>query len=271
MTNKQESNVDFYTNLLTGKEARDVWGMDKRFSCEKIRQHPSILKHFVPLLKSLISAQDRVLDMDCGPGSFFSVVAPMCRELKGVDIVPVFIESANEYVKTSELINVSAHSYEELENHVGEGFDIILMIDVLHHVEDLDDFIATAEKMLKDNGKLLIFEPNRKNFLLFIMCFLDKNERQLLKMGNFSFYKKLLCKSFDVISCDYNAMLIGPSSRLFMAVAEMLEKSPRGILRIFLPKLVIVAQKRVLQQQIKQGGADVRNNKTVLGLRKQRL
>jgi len=146
-----KKNISFYTDLYSGKEKRGLWGKDNRFSPDKIAIHPSVEKYLIPILKKYISNQDKVLDYGCGPGSFFSVIAPFCSELIGVDVVPAFIEAANEYAKKTGLNNVSAYSFEELERRVGpEYFDVILMIDVIHHVEeDIAEFISRAEYMLK--------------------------------------------------------------------------------------------------------------------------
>ena len=91
---------------------------------------------------------------------------------------------------------------------------------------------------------VIIFEPNRLNPMLFLMCLLDRNERRLLKMGNFRYYIKLLKDSFhiNVITKDYNGLLIGPSSKIMLGMADMIERCFGGILRWLHPKLIIVAQ-----------------------------
>jgi len=72
----------------------------------------------------------------------------------------------------------------------------------------------------------------------------DKNERKLLKMGNFAYYRKILKDSFEIILEDYNALLIGPSSKFVLCITDMIEKSMGGILRWLNPKLVIIAHKK---------------------------
>ena len=118
MKEKESDNISFYTDLYTGKVSRNMFGIDYRFSPDKIAAHPSVQKHLIPILEKHISLSDKVLDLGCGPGSFFAVVAPRCSELIGVDIVPVFIEAANEYINKTGLKNSSAHNFADFEKTV---------------------------------------------------------------------------------------------------------------------------------------------------------
>jgi len=242
---KEKDNIYFYSNLLEGKETRGLWGKDRRFAPEKIAVNPSVLAYFLPIIQPWITEESKVLDFGCGPGSFFSVLSPLCQELYGIDVVPAFIDAANAHSINAGLKNASAHTYEELVNRVDhEYFDVVLMLDVIHHVENVNEVMNRAKRMLKPNGHLIVFEPNRRNPLLALMCLLDKNERTLLKMGNYPYYRKILGESgFTVVDHDWNAMLIGPDSSIARTIADKLENSPVKILRGFLPKMTITARR----------------------------
>ena len=150
---EKSDNILFYTDLFEGKEKRGLWGKNSRFSPEKIANHPSVRKYLIPIIKSTIRPSDKVLDFGCGPGSFFPVVAPHCLELKGIDVVPAFVEAANGYVNYAGIKNASAYSFEDLKSQVGlHYFDVIIMIDVIHHVENLEVFFEQVKQMLKRGG-----------------------------------------------------------------------------------------------------------------------
>ena len=70
--------------------------------------------------------------------------------------------------------------------------------------------MAEVIRVLKPDGLLLIFEPNKANPLLALMCVLDPNEHGLLKLGTFSSYRKLIGRRANIICKEYNGMLVGP-------------------------------------------------------------
>jgi SAM-dependent methyltransferase len=41
-----------------------------------------------------------------------------------------------------------------------ESFDNIVLFDVLHHLQDLSSFFSDAERVLKQDGRILLMEPN---------------------------------------------------------------------------------------------------------------
>lgn len=244
-SNKLTKTIEFYSNLMNGAETRGIWGKDSRFSPEKVAAHPSVAKFYTPIVAAHVNKTDKVLDFGCGPGTFFGVLAPLCAELKGLDVVPSFIDAANLVAQKYEVGRHAVADYETLVEQVGpDYFDAIIMTDVLHHTDSPRMLIEQAHFLLKPGGKLIIFEPNRLNILLFIMCLLDKNERGLLRMGNMSFYSKLVAEGFQVIASDWNAVLVGFSSRLALMIADFFQSFPFGILRWMLPKIYLVARKR---------------------------
>ena len=90
----------------------------------------------------------------------------------------------------------------------------------------------------------LVFEPNKANPLLALMCVLDSNEHGLLRLGTFSAYQNLIGNKANVISQEYNGMLVGPQSSSAVAIADFLSNSKRvNIFGWLSPKLFLVARK----------------------------
>lgn len=98
-------------------------------------------------------------------------------------------------------------------------------------------------RVLKRGGLLLIFEPNRLNPLLALLCALDKNEHGLLRLGTFAAYRKLLGARFAIEEEQYNGMLVGPEGAVSVAIADFVSGSGRTVFGWLSPKLFIAARK----------------------------
>jgi SAM-dependent methyltransferase len=238
-----EQTLSFYQGLAKGTKKRGIWGKEARFSSDLER--PSVLRHFVPLIRRYLSNTDHCLDLGCGPGGFLALMAPYCGHIVGADIVPDFIEECRRNIERKALRNASAVllAQEELPFESGE-FDKVIMIDTIHHLERHDTTMAEVFRVLKPGGMLLIFEPNKANPLLAVMCALDPNEHGLLRLGSFSAYRGLLGDAVRVVHQQYNGMLIGPQGRLALAIADFVSAPSRAkALGWLSPKLFIAARK----------------------------
>lgn len=235
----------FYEDLVNGKVTRSLWGKHRRFNSTAIAAKSSVKKHFVPFVARHVTGTDRVLDLGCGPGGFMLATAPLCRELVGADITPSFVEVANQSLAAAGLTNAKAELIEPGRIPFGDGtFDCILMVDTIHHLEDARVTMEDVHRVLRPGGTLLIFEPNKRNPALWLMCLLDSNEHGLLRLGTFSKYKALLQDNYQVVESSYNGLLIGPEGKLSEAIADAVA-SPKASqwLGWLSPKLFIAAQK----------------------------
>ena len=244
--NKSEETKNFYNDLVEGKVSRDLWGKEKRFSPEAIAHKESVKKYFISVVRPYLSKTDNVLDLGCGPGGFLSLIAPLCSKVLGADITPNFINECNAFIEKKQLMNASAIL-------IGSGvlpfpdssFDKILMVDTVHHLEDPAMTINEVSRVLKKDGLLLLFEPNKLNPLLCLMCCLDKNEHGLLKLGTKKKYRELLGARYDILTEQFNGLLIGPEGRVSLTLAEVLNASVLSKALGWLnPKIFIAAKKK---------------------------
>jgi len=156
-----------------------------------------------------------LLDFGCGPGTFIPIFASLCAEVKGIDVVPAFVEKANAIIKEKSIANAEACLLSDFSESVYENyFDYVLMIDVLHHMESPETGIAQAYRFLRPGGKLLILEQNRLNPLTFIVHLLDPNERKVIKIGSFKYYRKILADYFTIEEESYNPAILGGYSSI---------------------------------------------------------
>ena len=240
-----EQTKDFYENLVKGEHKRGLWGMEHRFDAEQIIQKPSVLKHFVGVIAPYLGQELNCLDLGCGPGGFLALMAPFCKQITGADIVPSFVEEAKETIKrrdignaTAQLLQPGALPFETA------SFDRVVMIDTIHHLEKHDETMAEVARVLKPGGLFLIFEPNKLNPLLALMCALDKNEHGLLRLGTFAAYKKLLKANFDIQHQEYNGVLVGPEGKTALAIADFVSKPGNKLFGWLSPKIFMAARKK---------------------------
>lgn len=239
-----EQTQDFYGDLVEGKQRRGLWGMENRFDAEAIASKPSVLRHFVPVVREHLDPGDRCLDLGCGPGGFLGLMAPLCGHIVGADIVAQFVDRSREMIEREGIPNAEVV-------HVPGGrlpfddasFDKVVLIDTIHHLEDVAATIDEVVRVLKPDGHLLVFEPNKGNIPLAVMCVLDRNERGLLPLGTFRSYRRVLGPRFSIEHEAYNGVLIGPEGKLSRAVADYVSTPGRPLVNWFSPKLFIKARR----------------------------
>lgn len=213
----------FYDDLMDGKVSRGVLGKDNRFDAIRIAQRESTNRFYTEVIKPFIKETDRVLDFGCGPGTFLGITAPLCKEIVGTDISQKFIDACEETIKKLELTNASTQYISPGKlPFKDESFDAIIMVDVIHHLEHIDETLKHALKVLKPGGRLIVFEPNKLNPLMALMHFFDRNEWGLLKLGTPQKYRKVLGPYVQIDRVEFNGIVIGPESRAFTILSDFL-------------------------------------------------
>tara|TARA_R110000868_G_C10971850_1_gene770126 strand:- start:8095 stop:8865 length:771 start_codon:yes stop_codon:yes gene_type:complete len=243
MTKKEDKNREFYDDLIDGKIKRGLLGVDKRFNPD-VRFKPSIQKFFVREIESSVCNTDVVLDLGCGVGAFLAATAPYCAEIVGIDISENFVRKTNDLIAQENIINASTkHQINKLIPAENNSFDVVIMIDVVHHLVDINETLKEVRRVLKPCGSLLIFEPNKLNPLMFLLHIADKNEWGLLALGSPQKYRATVGKIFDINRISWSGLVVGPESKIFHKIAIFLDKNIINKLLGWLqPKIFISAK-----------------------------
>ena len=239
-----ERGATFYGDLLAGQRTCRWWGRE-RFDVDKALRSASIRRYFTAVVTPLLRPTDRVLDVGCGAGVFLPVIAPLCGELTGTEAAPAFVATARQVVAAHGLTNTRVvEALIERLPAPDHAFDVVLAVDVLHHLTDLEASLEEIDRVLKPGGRFVIFEPNKLNPLLFVGCLLDRNEWGLLALGRPAIYRRLLRGRFELEHWAYNGVIIGPDNRVNRALADLLEHPwIKPWLGWMLPKIFISARK----------------------------
>ena len=113
----------------------------------------------------------RILDIGCGAGILSEPLARLGAQMVGVDPSEENIAVAAAHAEESGLtIDYRATTAEALAE-AGEIFDVVLAMEVVEHVTDVKEFIATCAAMVKPGGLMIAATLNRtlKSFALAIV------------------------------------------------------------------------------------------------------
>lgn len=123
-------------------ETRHWWFLARRRIVRRI------LPHFVPT-----GSEPRIVDVGCGTGG---VIGALEGSRLGLDPSPTAIEVARERYPGCEFRVEEAAAAADRE---GGAADVVLLMDVLEHVEDDAGLLADATRLLKSGGHLLATVP----------------------------------------------------------------------------------------------------------------
>ncbi len=123
--------------------------------------HPSYVWRFgqerrLALMDRYVSLQGkRILDVGCGLGTYVDKLRRFSDQVYGVDIeVDRVLEGG------SQLRNLLAAAAEALP-FTSDCFDVLLLHEVLEHVQDDGQVVQEACRVLRPGGRMVIFAPNR--------------------------------------------------------------------------------------------------------------
>lgn len=231
-----------YRAIISSKNSNYIWGKEKRFNLGRLIKSESIQKYFYEKVQEYIDDHDTVLEIGCGTGIFMVRIAPLCQEIVGLDIsIDMLLENSN-FAKSIQIENVRlVNGSAERLPFADKSFDKIFLIDAIHHIPNISETVNEIRRVIKPEGLVIVFEPNKYNILLWIFCFLDRNEWGALRLGSKRKYKQLFKKHFLFEILEYNGLLIGPDSWLNRNIVEFLNKPIfQPLLGWQLPKIFMV-------------------------------
>jgi 2-polyprenyl-6-hydroxyphenyl methylase/3-demethylubiquinone-9 3-methyltransferase len=158
-----------------------------------------------------------ILDLGCGGGLTCEPLARLGANVTGVDFVKENIDVAKKHAFNSNLKIKYIHSDLYFFN-TRKKYDIILLLEVLEHLDDWGDLIKKISKNLKPNGKLIISTINKTIFSKFfgiffaehILKWIPKNTHHYDKLINPKELKKTLIKNNfkikNLVGMNYNLL-----------------------------------------------------------------
>lgn len=120
---------------------------------------PINLARRIAIIKEHVGRQDYVLDVGCGRGEYVQDLLNFTSNAFGIET-------------SAEKLHDCVHLHPELRDRVfaigaekmpfpNSHFDVVVVNEVLEHISDQDSALGEIRRILKNNGKLLLFCPNR--------------------------------------------------------------------------------------------------------------
>ena len=105
----------------------------------------------------------RVLDFGCGSGVMLPFLAQHADEVLAIDIDLAPLRRLEKYIPFDKKINFS----ETHKNIKAGSLDLIIALDVLEHVENLDEIFAELTSLLAPSGEIIVSGPTENIFYQF--------------------------------------------------------------------------------------------------------
>lgn len=102
-----------------------------------------------------IGSHSKILDAGCGTGGNLDLLSGLSRDVTGLEMEP----DAAEIARAKSGKAVFLGSLPDRVPFADESFDLIVLLDVLEHIEDDLGALATLSAKLKPGGHLLITVP----------------------------------------------------------------------------------------------------------------
>ena len=106
----------------------------------------------------------KVLDFGCGSGYGAETIAKCAKEVHAVDVSTEAVEYARKKYARENLHFLRIQPEERLP-FSDNSFDVVLSFQVIEHVENDANYMAEAERVLKDDGIFIVITPDRKKRL----------------------------------------------------------------------------------------------------------
>jgi cyclopropane fatty-acyl-phospholipid synthase-like methyltransferase len=199
-----------------------------------------------------IGPSKSVMEIGCGVGkNAFMLAEKTGMNVLGTDLCVPFIDEARETFKLPNL-RYDILDFNYPDRFKGERFDYIIGNGILHHLyHNLDAAFGHMLDLLKDNGKLIFWEPNIYNpyiYLIFTNQWLRK--KTFLEPDEMAFSKRFVSRKLqeagykDVHADCRDFVLPGiPDSIILPAImiSDILDKTP--VMRNLAQSLFITAVK----------------------------
>jgi len=159
-----------------------------------------------------------ILDLGCGGGLTCEPLARLKANVTGIDFIEQNIKIAKDHARISKLKIDYIH--DDLDSlNIKKKYDVVLLLEVLEHLENWKVFITKIKRILKPQGILIISTINKTKLSNFFAIFVAENILNWVPKNTHDFNKlispkelsKELAKSrfkiLDISGMNYNPFL----------------------------------------------------------------
>lgn len=146
----------FTQNVISEAKAKALYSENKSNKWDYAEFEKDKTTDLVDLVQGLIKTGDRVLDIGCNDGNFLNFAKKIGAKTFGVEFSNV----------GREVCQKNGHQVFGEKNDIPSDFkfDLIFAFDLVEHLYDVECFFESCQRLLKDNGQLVILTGNPNCF-----------------------------------------------------------------------------------------------------------
>ncbi len=191
-TKLNNKEYELFNNL-----SNEWWDENGKFKIlHKIR--PIRVKYILDQINNKSIKNLDILDLGCGGGLVCESLSRLGANVTGIDFVKNNINIAKHHaIKKKLKINYKIANIETLK--IKKKFDVIIMYEILEHLEDWEKFLLNISKNLNNNGILIISTINRNILSKLTAIVLAENFLKWVPKGTHDYNK--LIKPKEINNC----------------------------------------------------------------------
>ena len=182
--------------------ANDWWSKNGKFKILHDIQ-PIRIKYILEALNKKNLNNIKILDVGCGGGLVSEGLTKIGATVTGIDFVKENISVAKLHAKKNNLkINYFVKDFEK--EKITSKYDVIIILEVLEHLNNWEEFIKKIKLSLKKNGTLIISTINRNLVSKFLTLDIGENLLKLIPLNTHTFYKFIQPEELEQV-LSYNS------------------------------------------------------------------
>jgi 2-polyprenyl-6-hydroxyphenyl methylase/3-demethylubiquinone-9 3-methyltransferase len=179
---KKNTEFEHFSSL-----ANDWWSKNGKFKI--LHEIQAIrIKYILETLNKKNLNNTTVLDIGCGGGLVSEGLSNIGATVTGIDFIKENIKVARMHAKKNNLkINYFVKDFEK--EKITSKYDVIIILEVLEHLKNWEEFIKKIKLSLNKNGTLIISTINRNLVSKFLTLDIGENLLKLIPLNTHTFYK----------------------------------------------------------------------------------
>ncbi len=145
----EEHITDFYSQLEDHEYSTEAEGRTKNFT--------TIFKRLNRLQKKIPHTDNTLLDIGAASGIFLNLAKQEGYEIEGIEPSEFLVNEAHERCG----IQLFKGTVEEYKTN--KKFPVVTLLDILEHLVEPDAFMSEVDKLIDENGLLVIVTPDIKS------------------------------------------------------------------------------------------------------------
>ena len=179
---KKNTEFEHFSSL-----ANDWWSKNGKFKI--LHEIQAIrIKYILETLNKKNLNNTTVLDIGCGGGLVSEGLSKIGATVTGIDFIKENIKVAKMHAKKNNLeIDYFVKDFEK--EKITSKYDVIIILEVLEHLKNWEEFIKKIKLSLNKNGTLIISTINRNLVSKFLTLDIGENLLKLIPLNTHTFYK----------------------------------------------------------------------------------